>query len=80
MLRAWLIFPIVFVIYTEIRSPFAQWYPYFFLDPHAVGGIGQLVVAILGMIILFLVAASIIFWLYQKRGGLQIVSDSSVTS
>lgn len=80
MLGAWLIFPIVFVIYTEIRSPFAQWYPYFFLDPHAVGGIGQLVVAILGMMILFLVAAGIIFWLYQKRGGLHIVSDSGVTS
>ncbi|GAC1384079.1 MAG: hypothetical protein NVSMB33_12370 [Ktedonobacteraceae bacterium] len=77
MLGAWLVFPIIFVIYTEVRSPFAHWYPYFFLDPQ--GGIGNLVLSILGMILLFLVVASLIFWLYRKRGGLQIVPASSVT-
>lgn len=78
MLRAWLIFPIAFVIYTEVRGPFAHWYPYFFLDPQAVGGVGNLVVSIIGMVLLFLVMASLIFWLYRKRGGLQIVPVSSV--
>jgi hypothetical protein len=78
MLRAWLIFPIVFVIYTEVRGPFAHFYPYFFLDPLAVGGIGNLVVWIIGMMLLFLVMASLIFWLYQKRGGLQLVPTNSV--
>ncbi len=73
MLIAWLIFPLVFVIYTEVRSPFAQWYPYFFLDPQAVGGVGKLVISIIGMMLLFLVVASLIFWLYRKRGSLKIV-------
>ncbi|GAC1390599.1 MAG: hypothetical protein NVSMB38_08770 [Ktedonobacteraceae bacterium] len=73
MLRAWLIFPLVFVIYTEVRGPFAHWYPYFFLDPQAVGGTGTLIVSIIGMMLLFVVVASLIFWLYQKRGSLQIV-------
>lgn len=73
MLRAWLIFPLVFVVYTEVRGPFAQWYPYFFLDPQAVGGTGKLVIAIIGMIVLFLLMASLIFWLYRKRGSLKVV-------
>ena len=73
MMGAWLIFPLVFVIYTEIRGPFAHWYPSFFLDPQVVGGVGNLVLAILGMILLFLVVGSLIFWLYRKRGGVQIV-------
>ena len=73
MMGAWLIFPLIFVIYTEIRGPFAHWYPYFFLDPQVVGGVGNLVLAIIGMILLFLVVASLIFWLYRKRGGVQIV-------
>jgi len=80
MLRAWLIFPLVFVIYTEVRGPFALWYPYFFLDPQAVGGVGKLVISIIGMMILFLLMASLIFWLYRKRGNLKIVPASSVIS
>lgn len=79
MLIAWLVFPIVFVIYSEVRGPFAHWYPYFFLDPQAVGGAGKLVAWIIGMMLLFLVVASLIFWLYRKRGGLQLVPASSVT-
>ena len=73
MMGAWLIFRLVFVIYTEIRGPFADLYHYFFLDPQAVCGVGNLVLAIIGMILLFLVVASLIFWLYRKRGGVQIV-------
>jgi hypothetical protein len=80
MLRAWLIFPIIFVIYTEVRGPFAHWYPYFFLDPQAIGGVGNLVVSILGMILLFLVAASLIFWLYKKRGGVQMKPVNIITN
>jgi hypothetical protein len=77
-----LIFPIVFVIYTEVRGPFAQWYPYFFLDPQKVGGVGILVLWIIGLMLVFLVVGSLIFWLYRKRGSIQIqiVPASSVTS
>lgn len=30
---SWLLFPIVYVIYTLIRGPIVGWYPYPFLDP-----------------------------------------------
>ena len=79
MLMAWLVFPLAFVIYTEVRGPFAHFYPYFFLDPQAVGGVGILVLSIIGMMLLFLVVASLIFWLYRKRGSLQIVPTRDVT-
>lgn len=72
-LRAWLVFPIAFVIYTELRGPIAHWYPYFFLDPRVMGGAGPLLLAIIGMTLLFVVVASLIFWLYQKRGSVRIV-------
>jgi len=80
MLVAWLIFPFAFVIYTEVRGPFAHFYPYFFLNPGAVGGVGNLVLWIIGMMLLFLAMASLIFWLYRKRSDLQIVPAGSVTS
>lgn len=79
MLASWLIFPLVFVLYTEIRGPFAHWYPYFFLDPNVMGSVGNLVLAIIGMILLFVAVASLIFWLYRKRGSLKIVPTNAVT-
>ncbi len=34
----WLIFPLAFVGYSLVRGAFANWYPYFFVNPHKVGG------------------------------------------
>ncbi len=80
MLGFWLIFPIVYVIYSEIRGPFVHWYPYFFLNPAIVGGVGNLLLWIIGMILLFLLIASLIFWLYQKRGKLKMVPASTTAN
>jgi hypothetical protein len=33
----WLIFPVVYLAYSLIRGPIAQWYPYPFLDPRKNG-------------------------------------------
>ncbi|HHT7238181.1 MULTISPECIES: Pr6Pr family membrane protein [Bacillus cereus group] len=33
----WLIFPLLYVVYSLIRGPFVDWYPYPFLDPR-IGG------------------------------------------
>lgn len=33
----WLIFPVVYLIYTLVRGPLVNWYPYPFLDPPQVG-------------------------------------------
>lgn len=43
---AWLIPPLVWILYTMIRGPIAGWYPYPFLDP-ANGGYGSVAVTTL---------------------------------
>lgn len=35
-----LVFPAVWGVYTFVRGELVGWYPYFFLDPHQVGGWG----------------------------------------
>ncbi|MCW2602206.1 MAG: hypothetical protein JWN61_341, partial [Pseudonocardiales bacterium] len=49
----WLIFPLGYLIYSLVRGPIADWYPYPFMDPdeHGYGGI-----AITSMIIAVAVA------------------------
>ncbi len=37
VVATWLIFPLVYVIYSLIRGPYVDWYPYPFLDPRAGG-------------------------------------------
>lgn len=72
MLRSWLVFPILFGIYSVIRGKFVNWYPYFFLDPGVVGGLANQALAIAGMTVLFLIVGSVIYWLYQKWGGFAV--------
>lgn len=37
---SWLVFPLLYVVYSLIRGPFVNWYPYPFLDPR-IGGYGR---------------------------------------
>ncbi|MTD12665.1 hypothetical protein GIS00_01730 [Nakamurella sp. YIM 132087] len=53
----WLIFPLLYLIYSEIRGPIIDWYPYPFLNPD--NGIGGVVVASLGIAVL----AVVLTWL-----------------
>lgn len=39
----WLAFPLVYGIYTLIRGPFVDWYPYPFLDPRGQGYVALLI-------------------------------------
>jgi hypothetical protein len=43
---AWLIPPLIWIVYTMIRGPIAGWYPYPFLDP-TNGGYGSVAVTTL---------------------------------
>ena len=70
-LGLWPIFPLAFTVYTEIRGPFAHFYPYFFMDPGKVGGVGPLILWLIGVAVLFAVVASAIYWLYRVRGAAQ---------
>jgi hypothetical protein len=80
MVPAWLVFPVAFGIYSVIRGQFVNWYPYYFLDPSVVGGIGNQFLAIAGITVIFLVVASIVYWLYQKWGGFTAPAATSRAS
>ncbi|HLY32142.1 MAG TPA: Pr6Pr family membrane protein [Ktedonobacterales bacterium] len=71
MMGAWLIFPVAFSLQAEIRGAIVPWYPYFFMDPHAVGGVGPLALWLLVIVILFFAVASLIYWLYNVRSSQQ---------
>lgn len=46
----WLVFPLLFVFYTLIRGPFAQWYPYPFLNPALIGGYWGVFLYVMGIL------------------------------
>ncbi|WP_141433919.1 Pr6Pr family membrane protein [Bacillus sp. 03113] len=47
---SWLLFPLVYVVYSLVRGPFVDWYPYPFLDPRD-GGYGMVAAYSLGITI-----------------------------
>ena len=53
----WLAYPLVWVVYTLIRGPLADWYPYPFLDP-ANGGYGSVLVY---CVAIFVVVSAVCF-------------------
>lgn len=60
-LRAWLIFPIVYVVYSLVRGPIADWYPYPFLDPNLDGGAGKVAIMVVVLIpCVVLIAAGLV--------------------
>jgi hypothetical protein len=48
LIGAWLIYPAVYGVYTLIRGPIVDWYPYPFLDPRQQGYVSL----IIGLVIL----------------------------
>ena len=49
----WMIFPLAYCIYSLLRGPIVDWYPYPFLNPDSVGGYGGVVAYSLGIAVLF---------------------------
>jgi hypothetical protein len=35
---AWMVFPVLYIVYTLVRGPIVHWYPYFFVNPAHSGG------------------------------------------
>jgi hypothetical protein len=64
----WLGFPLVWLAYTLIRGPIADWYPYPFLDP-ANGGYGAVAVTSAAIFVGGLVLAMLYRWLGNLRAG-----------
>ncbi len=50
----WMIFPLAYCVYSLIRGPIADWYPYPFFNPDSVGGYGGIVAYSLGIAVLFM--------------------------
>lgn len=60
----WLTFPLIYVAYSLLRGPIANWYPYPFLDP-TTSGYGQIFATSVVLLVGILVAA----WLLAMRTG-----------
>ena len=69
----WLAYPLIWLVYTLIRGPIADWYPYPFLDP-ANGGYGS--VAVTSIIIL--VAGAVLCWVFVAIANMR--GDGRLTS
>jgi hypothetical protein len=64
----WLIFPVVYVAYTEIRGPFAHWYPYPFLDPRP-HGVLPVVGYSVGVAVAFVLVSLAVAWSGDRLAG-----------
>jgi len=45
----WLLFPFAYMVYSLIRGPIVDWYPYPFLDPNNAGGYGAVALYSVGI-------------------------------
>ncbi|MGW6693995.1 Pr6Pr family membrane protein [Rhodococcus sp. NPDC054953] len=52
----WLWFPLVYGVYTLVRGPFVDWYPYPFIDPRAQGYL-QMAVGLVVLLLAFVLMA-----------------------
>ena len=56
----WLVYPVLYLVYSEIRGPLVAWYPYPFLDPrpHGVGPvvITSAVIAVAAVLLAWILA------------------------
>lgn len=65
----WLSYPLAWVVYTLIKGPIADWYPYPFLNP-AFGGYGRVALYCLAIFVLVYVVCAAVVWIgnLARRG------------
>lgn len=69
---AWfLVFPLAYVLYSLIRGPIAEWYPYPFLDV-ALHGTSAVLLNALAMAVGFVLVGLLYMWLDRVLGGRRI--------
>lgn len=67
----WLIFPAVYLVYSLLRGPIADWYPYPFLDPdHGSLGYWNVAITSVGILITIVVLAALL----RLRDGVRRVA------
>jgi hypothetical protein len=62
----WLVVPSVWLVYTLIRGPIVDWYPYPFLDPNERSTI-EIVIVCVGIFVLFIALAAGVRWWPSRR-------------
>lgn len=68
----WLIYPLVYLIYTLIRGSFANWYPYPFIDVAAIGYSKALVnsaMVTVAFVVVALLFVGITKWMSKKNSS-----------
>ncbi|WP_166335694.1 Pr6Pr family membrane protein [Sphingobacterium chungjuense] len=65
----WLIFPLLWTIYTFIRAQLTGWYPYPFLNPERVGGWMGVAIYVFAITIGFLIISQLIAWISRVRAN-----------
>ncbi len=65
----WIVFPVLYIVYTLARGAIVDWYPYFFVNPHRSGGYlrvaGSTVAVGIGIIALIVATT----WAGNRRYG-----------
>lgn len=70
---AWLALPLLYLVYTLVRGPIADWYPYPFVDPTRDGGYARVALDCAGVAVGFLavtwLVAQVPAWLSRRGRG-----------
>jgi len=73
----WLSYPAVYVVYTLIRGPRVDWYPYPFLDPREKGGYGAVALYSIGIAIGIIAIIYVVTWITKLRVTEDLVPSSA---
>ena len=64
----WMIYPLVYLVYTLIRGPIVDWWPYPFLNPHHEDqGYGVVAIYCVGIAIGFMAFVWLVTWLSRRE-------------
>lgn len=64
----WLVFPMLYLLYTLVRGAVVDWYPYPFLDPR-VHGYAAVAVGCVLVAAAFIAVAWLLCWVAGRRGA-----------
>jgi hypothetical protein len=67
----WLVFPLVYIIYSLIRGPIANWYPYFFINVKELGYLTAFTYMFF-VFMAFLMVGLLIVWIDGRVGNRQV--------
>lgn len=62
----WLVYPIIYCIYTLIRGRIVGWYPYYFLSPIRMGSYEGVELMVAGLTGFFVVMTLLVYYLHNR--------------